>query len=106
MDKPCKKRVVMAKKVAARWLETVATPEYRLTIFEAGHSKPVRMMASLLRGFRDGKAYLTGVEPITDLGIDEGELAGSIKVWSSNHAALLALDKWLTKRGYETSGIW
>jgi len=96
----------MAKKVASRWLREAATPEYRLTVHEMGPSKPTRKLANLLRSFRDGKAYLRGVEPISDLGIDEGELAGSLTIWSSNHGDLVALDEWLTVRGYETTGIW
>ena len=106
MDKPCKKRVVMTKKVAARWLRDAAQPEYRLTVYEMGNSKPTRKLANLLRSFRDGKAHLNGVEHIQDLGINEGQLAGSMTVWSADHAALLALDEWLAKRGYGTSGIW
>jgi len=106
MSKPCKKRVVMAKEVAQRWLQSHATPEYRVTVYEAGSSKPIRNINNLLRSFRDGKARISGIAPITDLGIGKEENAGSLTIWSSNHAELVKLDKWLSDRGYLTTGIW
>lgn len=106
MPKPCRKRVVMAKKVAQRWLTEASQPEYRMTIYESGASKPVKMLSGLLRSFRDGKLVLGGVGTIPDLGVTDCQGAGSITVWSSNHTALVTLDDWLNRHGYQTTGIW
>ena len=92
MTKPCKKRVVMAREVANRWLTEASAPEYRMTVYESGSSKPVKMLSGLLRSFRDGKLVLGGVGLIADLGVSDGQAAGSITIWSSNHAALITLD--------------
>lgn len=106
MSKPCKKRVVMAKGVAERWLKSHSAPEYRITVYESGTSKPIRNITNLLRSFRDGKARIAGVGTIPDLGISGEASAGALTVWSSNHAGLLKLDKWLTDRGFLSTGIW
>ena len=96
----------MARKVANRWLSEASQPEYRMTIYESGASKPVKMLSGLLRSFRDGKLVLAGVGTITDLGVSDNKNAGSITIWSSNHAAIVTLDVWLCKHGYQTTGIW
>ena len=96
----------MAREVAGRWLGDKSVPEYRIAIYEAGTKAPVRNLASLLRSFRDGKAYIKGIPQISDLGVESIDGDPTITVWSSNHEGLVALDKWLTKRGYETTGIW
>ena len=106
MSKPCKKRIVMAKGVAERWLKNHSSPEYRITVYETGTSKPVRNIVNLLRSFRDGKAKIAGIESISDLGIGSQESAGTITIWSSNHSELVKLDKWLTDRGFLSTGIW
>lgn len=106
MSKPCKKRIVMAKGVAERWLESRSTPEYRVTVYESGTSKPIRNISNLLRSFRDGKARIAGIQTISDLGIGNEDSAGSMTIWSSNHSELVKLDKWLTKRGFLSTGIW
>ena len=105
-EKPCKKRVVMAKGVADRWLQSRSAPEYRVTVYESGNSKPIRNITNLLRSFRDGKAAISGIETISDLGIGSEESAGAITIWSSNHSELVKLDEWLTKRGFLSTGIW
>lgn len=106
MGKPCKKRVVMAKSVAKRWLADASQPMYRMTVYESGASKPVKVLSGLLRSFRDGRLVLGGVGTIPDLGVRDGDAMGSITIWSSNHEALLALDQWLNKHNYSTTGIW
>ena len=106
MVKPCKKRIVMAKEVAERWLSEASTPMYRMTVYETGASKPVKMLSGLLRSFRDGRLVLAGVGTINDLGVSDGDSVGSITIWTSNHAALVALDEWLAKHNYNTTGIW
>lgn len=106
MSKPCKKRIVMAKGVAERWLKSHSAPEYRITVYESGTSKPIRNISNLLRSFRDGKARIAGISPIPDLGIGREESAGTLTIWSSNHSELVKLDKWLTARGFLSTGIW
>jgi len=96
----------MAKKVAQRWLTEASQPMYRMTVYESGASRPVRMLSGLLRSFRDGRLVMAGVGSIPDLGVSDGDSAGSITIWTSNHAALLTLDEWLAKHGYTTTGIW
>jgi hypothetical protein len=93
----------MAKEVARRFLERLAKPQYRLTVFHGG---PVSCdnLPSLLRGFRDGKLKFGGQEPIPDLGIEER--FDSTSVWSSDRVAILGLKDWLEGRGVETSGVW
>jgi hypothetical protein len=106
MSKPSEKRVVMAREVAGRWLGNKSTPEYRISIYEAGTSRPIRNLASLLRSFRDGKAPIRGIPTIEDLGVESPDGDDTITIWSSDHAGLIGLDTWLAKRGYETTGIW
>ena len=106
MSKPSKKRIVMTRLVAERWLGDLSSPEYRISIYEAGTKAPVRNLASLLRSFRDGKAPIRGIPQISDLGVESPEGEGTITIWSSDHSSLILLDKWLADRGYETTGIW
>lgn len=101
-SKPSMARVVMARRVAAKWLEANAHPEYRITVY-AG-SEELNNLPGLLRGFRDGHVRLGSVARISDLGIDGG--LDQVTLWSRNRSALVSLDRWLTKRGCETTGIW
>ncbi len=96
----------MAKGVAERWLKNASAPEYRLTVYESGTSKPIRNIVNLLRSFRDGKARIGGIQTISDLGIGSEASAGAVTIWSTNHSELLKLDAWLTKRGFLSTGIW
>lgn len=100
--RPSPARVIMAKRVAAKWLEANARPEYRITVY-AG-SEDINNLPGLLRGFRDGQVRLARVSRIADLGIEVG--LDQMTLWSANREAMLALDDWLTKRGCETTGIW
>jgi len=101
---PEKKDIVMAKKVARKWLEQRVKAEYRVQAYSMAHCK-VRNLPSLLKAFRDGKVRLVGVPTIPDLGI---RIQGmdSIEFWSSDEVSLKQLQDWLEKRGLETSGIW
>lgn len=94
----------MAKKVARQWLEKRVKAEFRIHAYSMAQSN-LRNLPSLLRAFRDGKVCLAGVSPIADLGI-KVEGMDSIEFWSSDEGALKELQKWLEKRGMETSGIW
>jgi len=104
-DKPSARRVVMTKSVARQWLLKQATPEYRFRVF----NPLAKDYPSVLRSFRDGKLPLKigadeSVSPIPDLGISE-DFEG-FTVWSSDHASLKTLERWLSKRGLETNWIW
>jgi len=92
----------MAKKVARRWLERRAKPEYRLTIYASGTY--TRNMSGLLRAMRDGKTKIANVKTIPDLGVESG--FDSVSVWSSDYEALVTLRDWAEGRDMETSGIW
>lgn len=96
------KRVVLAKVVAKRWLEANVQPEYRLTVY-AG-AKEIKGVPSLLRSFRDAKLKIGSVDPIPDLGIQEG--FDHITVWSSDREGLQRLQGWFEDRGCETTGVW
>jgi len=64
----------------------------------------IRNLPSLMRSFRDGCSKLGSLESVSDLGIfvrgDRMDLR------SADREKLAALDKWLTKKGCETSGVW
>lgn len=93
----------MARSVARRWLQSKARQEYRLTVYQTSYGH-VRNLPSLLRSLRDGRVKLGSVTGLSDMGVKEG--FDSLSVWSSNYEGLKALNKWLTCRGVETSGIW
>ena len=97
-----KRRVVMARNLARRWLEAQAHPEYRVTVYFVG--KEAKGMPNLLRSFRDGKVRIGSVEPILDLGV--AEEFDSVTIWTSNRDALVRLASWFEGHGYETSGVW
>lgn len=96
------KRVVMAKKVAARWLSRVAKSEYRFSVFQG--SSEIRNLGGLLRSLRDGKIAMGDVPNIQDLGVSEN--FDSIDIWSSDREGMVKLQGWFEKRGYETTGVW
>ena len=96
------KRVVMAKRVARRWLRRVAHAEYRFSVLLG--SREVKNLPSLLRSFRDGKVAMEEVPRIPDLGVREA--FDSVSVWSSDRTALIQLKDWFETRGFETTGVW
>ena len=98
----CEKRIVMAKRGAARWVEAHATPHHRLTVYLAADST-VNIPAAL-RAFRNGNIRLASVPPMPDLGLQVG--FDHLAVWSQDRTAMLALEKWLQERGCETIGVW
>ena len=95
-------QIVMTQRVAARWISHVAKVEYRVRIMYG--SLEYKNLPGLLRGFRDGKVAIKGLDPIPDLGVKEE--FDALEVWSSNHKALLRLGEWAEGRGFETSGVW
>ena len=100
--KPSIVRVAMARRVAVKWLEDNAKPEYRITVY-AG-SEGVRNLPGLLRAFRDKRTRIASVDPIEDLGIDA--TLDRMTLWSGDREGMVKLDQWLTKIGCETTGIW
>lgn len=99
---PSQHRVIMARSLAARWLEEETRPEHRLTIYYAG--KEVRRLPSVLRSFRDAQLKIGSLSAIPDMGVREG--FDSVTVWTSNREALLKLAAWFEAHDYETSGVW
>lgn len=102
MSEESVKRVIMAKDLASRWLQSNSKPEHRLTIHYIG--KEGKHIPTLLRGFRDGRCVVGSMPPIPDLGIHEAY--SSVDVWSADHEAMQKLAAWFDKHGYETSGVW
>jgi len=100
--KASERRVVMAKRLAQRWVKDRARPEHRLTVYYG--SQHIKNLTGLLRSFRDEKLRIGSVEPITDLGIKDS--IDSLTLWSSDREGLLALNKWFEARDFETSGVW
>jgi len=96
------RRIIMAKSVASRWVESHLQAEHRLVIF--GTSSDIRKLPNLLRSFRDGKIAMSEVSSLPDLGIQES--FDQITVWSTDRVALKTLANWFEKRGMETSGVW
>lgn len=99
---PCVKRIVMAKRVASRWVQDCAVPQHRLTAYLPADN--VSNVPALLRSFRNGTTRLASVPPIPDLGIQVG--FDHLVVWSKDRTAMLALETWLQARGCETIGVW
>lgn len=102
MQSEPEKRVLMARRVAARWLARVAQAEYRFDVLYG--SSEIRNLPNLLRSFRDGKLAMEGVPRVQNLGIRDS--ADALSLWSNDREGMLALKEWFEKRGYETTGIW
>ena len=93
---PSVRRVVMAKRVATKWLSERAVPEYRLRVYH-GFGRESRNLPGLLRSFRDGKVKIAGAESVPDLGVKPG--FDFIDLWSNNRTALHELEKALRRLG-------
>jgi hypothetical protein len=100
--KPSVVRVAMAKRVAAKWLEERVRPEYRIAVLDISFG--VRNLPSYLKAFRDGRARIANVDRIADLGIDVK--GPRMDLWSTDREGIVALEKWLSKTGCDTTGIW
>lgn len=104
MAQPIQKerRVVMARRVAAAWIQKIAQTEYRFEVL-AG-AADLRNIPNMLRSFRDGKVAMSGIPQIPDLGLlEQGD---SLALWSKDRTAILALKNWFEAKGFETSGVW
>ncbi len=93
----------MARRLAKRWVEENATPEFRLKAYKSA-SRELRNLPGLLKSFRNGKLKINGIDPIVDLGVKMG--FDHVIVWSKNREGLIELDKWLQRSGCETTGVW
>lgn len=101
---PSERRVVMARRLAKRFLEDASSPEYRLRVYYYGTPRQKRAYPNLLRSFRDGKLRLGGMDAIPDLGVHEE--FDHFEVWSADRDALKKLAEWFEDNNFETSGIW
>jgi hypothetical protein len=101
-EKPSRRRVVLAKEVARRWIQSCLRPEYQLKVYYG--AREIRKLPDLLRSFRDGKLKIGSVEPIPDLGIREE--FDHVVAWSRHKEGLIKLRDWCEERGCETTGIW
>lgn len=96
-------RVLIAKRLARRWILSHIRPEHRLIVYYGPYE--VSRVPSLLRSFRDGRVKLAGIDiKVPDLGVSER--FDCFEIWSSNRDGMIALNEWLEKRGFETSGVW
>ena len=102
MSQENEKRVVMARRVARKWVRRLATAEYRFSVLYGVRDH--RYIAGLLRSQRDGKISMESVPTVADLGIREN--FDSLTLWSADRTAMLALQGWFEKRGFETTGVW
>jgi hypothetical protein len=101
--RPTTVRTALAKRLARKWLDTNAAPEFRLTVY--GEEGKIKNLPGLLRLFRDGKTKLSSsVLSLPDLGIKTQD--EKLVLWSKDRAAMASLDQWLLRMGYETTGVW
>lgn len=95
------RQIVMSREMARRWILKKAHAEYRFWVYGTGG---IRYLPNLMRSLRDGKIAMEGVPSISDLGIQES--FDAVELWSTNKNALVQLQQWFEKRGYETTGVW
>ena len=94
-------RVLMTRRVAARWVNRLATPQYRVRVLFG--AREIKNLPNLLDSFRNGKVAMQSVPRIPDLGI-KTDFDG-IELWSTDQEGLVALQQWFEKRGFETTGM-
>ena len=102
MSKPKETRIVMARRVAGKWIKRVATPEFRFSILYG--AREIKNLPNLLRSMRDGQVTMDGVPIIRDLGISE--TFDGVTLRSSNREAMISLKNWFENRQIETTGVW
>jgi len=102
MSKKPQKRVLMARKLAAKWVAKQARAEYRFSVLFG--QREIRHLSSLLKSMRDGKLAMADVPTIGDLGVSED--FDKVTMWSEDREALIKLAAWFEKRGFETTGVW
>jgi hypothetical protein len=98
----CAKRVVMAKRVAARWVEKHSHPQYRMVVYPPMDN--AINFPAVLRSARNSKTRLASAPHVADLGIQVE--FDHLVLWSKDRTAMLGLDAWLRSHGCETIGVW
>jgi len=101
MPESHEKHVLMNRRVAARWVLKLASPQFRFRVLFG--AREIRNLPNLLESFRDGKVNMGTVSSIRDLGI-KTDFDG-IEMWSEDQEGLIALQEWFEKRGFETTGL-
>lgn len=96
------KHVLMAKRIAKRWIERHGEPEFRFRVLYG--AREIRNLPNLMRSFRDGKVALEETPCIPDMGIKES--FDALEMWSRNRESLICLKNWFEKKGFETTGVW
>lgn len=99
-EKISTKRVVMARRLAKKWLESHMTPRFKVRVF---CNQDPKHLSSLLYSWRDGRMKLGSLKPLSDLGIKSG--FDFLDIWSMNKKAMVELVSYLESRGYETTGV-
>ncbi len=96
------RRILMAKKLARKWLEENSSAEYRLTIYENVERGGINL-PSILRSLRTKRSRWASVGPIPDLTVKVG--FDFVVVRSSDESSIVQLDGFLRSQGYETFGV-
>lgn len=97
-----KKYSLMAKKVAGRWLESHIIPEYKLTIYVNSKDNGINVPA-LIRTAKKRKTRWSQNGPYPDFKIRAS--FDFVTVRSKDEKALLEIESFFKKMGYETFGV-
>lgn len=98
------KRILLAKRIARKYIQKIAKAEYRFDVFYSTiDSGKVKRLPELLRSFRDGKVKIENIPYIPDLGMEEA--LDKITLWSADGTLLRVLHQWLEGKGLETTGL-
>lgn len=95
-------KTLMARKIAGAFIRKLAKPEFRMDVLWS--PRGIGQLGGTLRAFRDKKIAFTNAPCVPDLGIKE--FPDKLSLWSADREKLAALNAWLERRGYETSGVW
>lgn len=95
------RRIIMARKVAESWINKRIKEEYRIKIFENGFD-----MFGFLKSVKSGNVKFSsvGFDEINDLNFVQG--FDFVEVWSSDGNGIKKFSNWLTKNGFDHTGIW
>lgn len=95
-----RKRVLLVRETAAKWLESVSEAQYRLYIY--GPVEKLPRLVRVLKGVKKGHAAIAKVVNIPDLIIEVG--FDRVLITSKEGDKIKRMNVWLEKSGYETSG--
>jgi len=105
MSKPSEIRVAMARSVAARWVQSNSTREYRFSAFATNYAD-VKKTAFLIRLWRDGRKRVASLgTPDPSTGVRELGAGDSFEVWSSDADLMKRMAGWLEGRGFQTTWV-